>query len=50
MSEREDILALIEEAENRRGSMYCKVTTYELRKALGMDVDNWIEERGAGHE
>ena len=34
--------ALIEEAESRHGSsMYCKVTTYELRKALGQDVSDW---------
>lgn len=34
--------ALIDEAESRHGSsMYCKVTTYELRKALGQDVTNW---------
>jgi hypothetical protein len=35
------VQALIKEAENRHGSMYCKVTTYELRVALGMDVTNW---------
>lgn len=37
------IHALISEAESRHGSLYCKVTTYELRKALGMDVTNWPE-------
>ena len=37
VGEREKILALIDYAENLRGSsMYCKVTTYELRKALGL--------------
>jgi len=36
------LLALINEAESRHGSsMYCQVTTYELRRALGMDVKNW---------
>lgn len=36
------LTALIVEAESRRGSsMYCKVTTYELRKALGQDVTDW---------
>lgn len=39
--------ALIEEAEKRPGSsMYCKVTTYELRKALGQDVSGWIDSLG----
>jgi hypothetical protein len=42
----EAVRELIEEAENRHGtSMYCKLTTYELRKALGQDVSNWIHER-----
>lgn len=47
--------ALIEEAENRHGSsMYCKVTTYELRQALGQDVTGWDggpkrEPRGRHH-
>jgi len=31
------ILALIEESESHYGSsMYCMITTYELRKALGL--------------
>ena len=31
------ILALCDEADNRRGSsMYCKLTTYEIRTALGV--------------
>jgi hypothetical protein len=35
---REKILALIDYAENLRGSsMYCKVTTFELRQALGLE-------------
>jgi len=35
--EHEKILALIDYAESMRGSsMYCKVTTYELRKVLGL--------------
>lgn len=39
------VLALLKEAESRYGSsMYCKVTTYELRKALG------IQEGGSGDE
>lgn len=33
--------ALVETAENREGALYCHVTTYELRQALGMDTDNW---------
>lgn len=38
------VRSLIEDAETNRGgsSMYCKVTTYELRQALGM--------KGAGDE
>jgi hypothetical protein len=37
-----DVTALIDEAESRHGSsMYCKVTAYELRKALGQDVADW---------
>jgi hypothetical protein len=37
VGEREKILALIDYAENMRGSsMYCKVTTHELSKALGL--------------
>ena len=32
---------LVELAENREGALYCHVTTYELRHALGMDTDNW---------
>ena len=31
------ILALCDEADTRRGSsMYCKLTTYEVRKAIGV--------------
>lgn len=30
------ILALADEADNRPGSMYCKVTTNQLRAALGV--------------
>lgn len=32
---------LVELAENRKGALYCHVTTYELRHALGMDTDDW---------
>ena len=28
---------LIHEAERRRGALYCRVTTNEIRRALGMD-------------
>jgi len=52
------LMDLIEDAESRHGSSrYCLVTTYELRKALGMNVDNWHDElkrattlKGAGDE
>ena len=33
--------ALIAKAENRHGALYCHVTTFELRNALGMDVSDW---------
>jgi hypothetical protein len=29
---------LIHESEARRGALYCRVTTNELRRALGMEV------------
>lgn len=32
---------LIKLAESRHGSLYCHVTTFELRTALGMDTTNW---------
>lgn len=39
------LLALIQEAESAFGSSsYCKITTYQLREALGMDVSTWIED------
>lgn len=38
----ERIEFLIQNAESNFGStMYCKVTTFELRKALGQDVSTW---------
>lgn len=36
------VVELIEKAEARHGSsLWCHVTTFELRKALGMDTENW---------
>lgn len=37
----EPVRELIKRAETRHGSLYCHVTTFELRLALGMDVTNW---------
>lgn len=37
----EPVRELIKRAESRHGRLYCHVTTYELRLALGMDVTNW---------
>ncbi|UVF61043.1 hypothetical protein SEA_SAKAI_80 [Arthrobacter phage Sakai] len=43
------VKALIEHAERREGALYCHVTTYELRQALGMNVDDWPPLRMLNH-
>jgi hypothetical protein len=35
------VCELIDKAEQAQGSMYCMVTTYQLRQTLGLDVSNW---------
>ncbi|UYL88370.1 hypothetical protein SEA_EVEPICKLES_83 [Arthrobacter phage EvePickles] len=45
----EAVRALIEHAESREGALYCHVTTYELRHALGMDVSDWPPLRQLQH-
>ncbi|NWL13286.1 hypothetical protein DM793_18640 [Paenarthrobacter nitroguajacolicus] len=41
---------LIAHAESRHGSLYCHVTTFELRQALGLSVDPWPPTPTNNHE
>ena len=41
---------LIAHAESRPGSLYCHVTTFELRQALGLSVDPWPPTPANNHE
>ncbi|KUM34560.1 hypothetical protein AR689_10485 [Arthrobacter sp. EpRS71] len=41
---------LIAHAESRPGRLYCHVTTFELRQALGLSVDPWPPAPTSTHE
>jgi hypothetical protein len=44
------VCELIDKSEQAQGSLYCMVTTYQLRQTLGLEVSNWPPMPPTTHE